>query len=196
MIDDYRVDVQLIEAINMGDRAAFDSLMMRYQPKVSRVIARYVKDAGDVMDLTQEVFMKAYQGIYKFRGESAFYTWLYRIAINTAKNYIMTQGRRLPRITLQIDESGKEKFLLKNTLSEQDTPESLMIRDEMEAAVYKVMRGMPKDVLKALTLRERDRFPYRKIAKVMKCRLGTVKSRIARARGAIDRGVHPFMQHE
>lgn len=193
---DSRVDSQLIFAVNRGDRHAFDVLMMRYQPKIGRVVARYAKDPTDVMDITQEVFMKAYQGIHNFRGESAFYTWLYRIAVNTAKNYIMNQRHSLSNFTLQLNELGEYKVSPKNNVVEQDTPESLMIRDEMEAAVYKVIERLPKDVLMALILRERESFPYQKIAKMMKCRLGTVKSRLARGREAIDKSVDPFLKHE
>lgn len=193
---DYRVDAQLIDAVNRGDRHAFDVLMVRYQPKIGRVVARYAKDPSDVMDITQEVFMKAYQGIHNFRGESAFYTWLYRIALNTAKNYILSQKHSLSNFTLQLNELGEYKVLNRNSITEQDTPENLMIRDEMEAAVYKVIHRLPKDVLMALILREREHFPYQKIAKMMKCRLGTVKSRLARGREAIDKSVDPFMRHD
>src|SRR5476651_776694 len=121
MMLDYRVDIQLIEAINRGDIHAFNTLMMRYQLQVARVVARYSKNPNDIMDITQEVFMKIYQSIHTFRGESAFYTWLYRIAVNTAKNHIMKQSRRLPYLNLNMDEPEKEKFLLKNSIKEQET---------------------------------------------------------------------------
>lgn len=193
---DYRVDGQLIDDVNHGDKHAFDVLMERYQPKIGRVVARYAKDPSDVLDITQEVFIKAYQGIHNFRGESAFYTWLYRIAVNTAKNHVMTQKHRLVSPVFPIDELGDYRTFLRNTIAEQDTPENLMIRDEMEEAIFKVLQRLPKDVLMALILRERDRFSYKKIAQKMKCRLGTVKSRLARGREAIDKSVHVFLQHD
>lgn len=196
MIEDHRADGQLIQAINHGDRHAFDVLVARYQPKIGRVVARYAKDPSDVLDITQEVFMKAYQGIHNFRGDSAFYTWLYRIAVNTAKNHAMTQKHRLATAIFQPNDLDDYKILLRNNVTEQDTPENLMIRDEMEDAIYKVLEHLPKEVLRALILREREHYSYRKIAEKMKCRLGTVKSRLARGREAIDKSVHTFIQHE
>jgi len=192
LMGEYRVDLQLIEAVKRGDVQAFNSLMLRYQSKVFRIVARYVKDPSESMDVTQEVFIKAFRAIQKFRGESAFYTWLYRIAINTAKNYVVTQGRRLPDIDLEINDM--EQFIVRNSLKEQGTPERLMLRDEIEHVVYDVIDHLPKELRTAIMLREIDGLSYEEIAAVMDCPVGTVRSRIFRARAAIDRGVQPLIQ--
>lgn len=190
---DYRVDVQLVDAINQGEDRAFNSLMMRYQPQVLRVVSRYVRNPSDIMDVMQEVFIKMHQNLHNFRGDSAFYTWLYRITINTAKNHIIRQRRHLPYLLLNMENDEKEKFLFKNNAKEQDTPESLLMRNEMEEAILAIIHSFPKDMLTALRLREGEQYSYKQIANKMKCRVGTIKSRIFRARKMIDSKVQNIM---
>lgn len=191
-MNDYRLDYQLIDAVKQGDIQAFNSLMLRYQHKVCKIVARYVRDPSEIMDVTQEVFIKAFRAIQKFRGDSAFYTWLYRIAINTAKNYVVTQGRRLPDIDIEIEDM--EQFMMRNSPKEQGTPERLMIRDELEDVVTDVIEHLPKELRTAIMLREMEGLSYEEIANVMDCPVGTVRSRIFRARAAIDRSVLPLLQ--
>ena len=192
MIQDNRVDTQLVEATRNGESHAFDLLVMRYQARIFRTVARFIKDPSESMDVCQEVFIKAYRALDKFRGDSSFYTWLYRIAVNTAKNYIISQGRRLPDIDLNIE--NMERFIMKNSLKEVGTPEHLLMRDEIEHVVFDVIDHLPKDLRKALTLREVDGLTYDEIADIMHCPVGTVRSRIFRARAAIDKSVQPLIQ--
>jgi RNA polymerase sigma-70 factor (ECF subfamily) len=189
---EYRLDIQLIEAAKQGDSRAFDVLVMRYQTRVFKIVARFVKDPSEIMDVCQEVFIKAYRALNKFRGDSSFYTWLYRIAINTSKNYIISQGRRLPDIDLEI--TDMERFVMRNSPKETGTPERLMMRDEIEHAVYDTIEHLPKDLRLAIMLREIEGLSYEEIADIMHCPVGTVRSRIFRARAAIDRNVLPFLQ--
>lgn len=189
---EYRLDLQLIEAAKLGDRRAFDVLVTRYQTRVLKIISRYVKDPSEIMDVCQEVFIKAYRALNKFRGDSSFYTWLYRIAINTSKNYIISQGRRLPDIDLEIEDM--ERFMMRNVPKETGTPERLMMRDEIEHAVYETIDHLPVDLKTAIMLREIEGMSYEEIADIMHCPVGTVRSRIFRARAAIDRNVLPFLQ--
>lgn len=191
-MENYKIDSQLIDAVKQGDVQAFNSLMVRYQSKVVKIIARYVRDPSEIMDVTQEVFIKAYRAIHKFRGDSAFYTWLYRISINTAKNYLITQGRRLPDIDIDINDM--EQFIVRNSQKEQGSPERLMQRDELEHVVYDVIEHLPKELKTAILLRELEGLSYEEIANVMDCPVGTVRSRIFRARAAIERCVQPLLQ--
>lgn len=192
MQDDNQVDLQLIEATKKGDSRAFDILVMRYQTKVFKIVARLVKDPSEIMDVCQEVFIKAYRALDKFRGDSSFYTWLYRIAINTSKNYIISQGRRLPDLDIEV--ADLERFSAKNSQKEYSTPEHLLIRDEIENIVYDTIDHLPSDLRTAITLRELDGLSYEAIAEIMNCPVGTVRSRIFRARAAIDRSVQPLLQ--
>jgi RNA polymerase sigma-70 factor, ECF subfamily len=189
---EYQVDLQLIDAVKRGDSHAFDTLVMRYQPRVNKIVSRYVRDPSEVLDVTQEVFIKAYRALKKFRGDSSFYTWLYRIAVNTSKNYIISQGRRLPDIDLNIDEV--DRFMVRNAPREYGTPERLLMRDEIEHVVFDTIEHLPKDLRKAIMLREMEGLSYEEIADVMHCPVGTVRSRIFRARAAIDRSVQPLLQ--
>lgn len=188
---EYRLDLQLIEAAKQGDSRAFDVLVIRYQTRVFKVVARFVKDPSEILDVCQEVFIKAYRALNKFRGDSSFYTWLYRIAINTSKNYILAQGRRLPDIDLDI--TDMERFVMKNSPKETGTPERLMMRDEIEHAVYSTIEHLPNDLRTAIMLREMEGLSYEEIADIMHCPVGTVRSRIFRARAAIDKNVQPFL---
>ena len=192
MQDDNQVDLQLIEATKKGDSRAFDIMVMRYQTKVFKIVARLVKDPSEIMDVCQEVFIKAYRALDKFRGDSSFYTWLYRIAINTSKNYVISQGRRLPDLDIEV--ADLERFSAKNSPKEYSTPEHLLIRDEVEHIVYDTIDHLPSDLRTAITLRELDGLSYEAIAEIMNCPVGTVRSRIFRARAAIDRSVQPLLQ--
>lgn len=184
-------DLALIEAVKSGDTHAFGALVRRYQIKVSKIVSRYVKDPSEVLDVSQEVFIKVYRALKKFRGDSSFYTWLYRIAINTSKNYILSQGRRLPDIDIYIEDM--ERFVMRNSPREHNTPERLLMRDEIEHAVYDTIDHLPKDLKTAIMLREMEGLSYDEIAAVMGCPVGTVRSRIFRARAAIDKNVQPLL---
>lgn len=189
---EYQVDLQLIDAVKRGDSHAFDTLVTRYQPRVAKIVSRYVRDPSEVADVCQEVFIKAFRALNKFRGDSSFYTWLYRIAINTSKNYIISQGRRLPDIDLEI--SDMERFVVRNVPRENGTPEHILMRDEIEHVVFDTIDHLPKDLRTAIMLREIEGMSYEEIADVMHCPVGTVRSRIFRARAAIDKNVHPLLQ--
>lgn len=186
-----QVDLQLIEAAKNGDTKSFDILVKRYQSRVFKIVCRFVKDPNETLDVCQEVFIKAYRALNKFRGDSSFYTWLYRIAINTSKNYIILQGRRLPDIDIEIQDM--ERFIMKNSPKETGTPERLMMRDEIEHMVYNTIEHLPKDLRTAIMLREVEGLSYEEIADIMHCPVGTVRSRIFRARVAIDKNVQPLL---
>lgn len=191
MGDDKSVDQALVERVQQGDKSAFDLLVRKYQHKVAKVIARYIRDHDEVQDVSQEAFIKAYRALPNFRGDSAFYTWLYRIAINTAKNYIVARGRRLP--TLDIDIQDAEQFSGDSGLKDYATPEQLMQRDQVESAVLKAVDQLTDDLRTAITLREIDGMSYEEIAEAMDCPVGTVRSRIFRAREAVDKMLRPVM---
>ncbi|WP_297186888.1 RNA polymerase sigma factor RpoE [uncultured Porticoccus sp.] len=177
-------DKLLVARVQKGDKRAFDLLVMKYQYKVHAIVSRYVKDFDEVNDVVQEAFIKAYRALAKFRGESAFYTWLYRIAVNTAKNYLVARNRRPPASDVDAEEAafyeGSEK------LRDIDSPENLLYRDELEAVVDLAIKNLPEDLRTAVTLREFEGLSYEEIAEVMGCPVGTVRSRIFRAREAID----------
>ncbi len=187
-----QVDLQLIEASQKGDTKAFDVLVIRYQTRVYKIVARLVKDPNETMDVCQEVFIKAFRALKKFRGDSSFYTWLYRIAINTSKNYLISQGHRLPSIGFEIIDM--ERFSAKNGPKENGTPEHILMRDEIEHLVYDTIDHLPQDLRTAIILREIDGLSYDEIANIMHCPVGTVRSRIFRARAAIDKTVQPLIQ--
>jgi RNA polymerase sigma-70 factor (ECF subfamily) len=166
---------------------------MRYQGRVFKIVARFVKDPSESLDVCQEVFIKAYRALKKFRADSSFYTWLYRIAVNTAKNFIISQGRRLPDIDIEI--MDMDRFVMRNAPKEFGTPERLMMRDEIEHIVYDTIEHLPQDLRTAITLRELEGMSYEEISEIMHCPVGTVRSRIFRARAAIDKSVQPLIQH-
>ncbi|HCB2900028.1 RNA polymerase sigma factor RpoE [Proteus mirabilis] len=184
-------DQMLVEKVQLGDRKAFNLLVIRYQHKVASLISRYVPQ-GDVPDVAQEAFIKAYRAIGSFRGDSAFYTWLYRIAVNTAKNYLVAQGRRPP--SNDLDASDVENFETSNALKEISNPENLMLSEELRRVVFQTIESLPEDLRVAITLRELDGLSYEEIAVIMDCPVGTVRSRIFRAREAIDNKVQPLIQ--
>lgn len=181
----------LVDKVQQGDKKAFNLLVVRYQHKVASLVSRYVPQA-DVPDVAQEAFIKAYRAISSFRGDSAFYTWLYRIAVNTAKNYLVAQGRRPPASDLEA--SDAENFEAASALKEISNPENLMLSEELKRVVFKTIESLPEDLRMAITLRELDGLSYEEIAEVMDCPVGTVRSRIFRAREAIDSKVQPLIQ--
>ncbi len=185
------VDQELVVQVQKGDKRAFDLLVLKYQHKVVNLISRYIRDHSEVHDVAQEAFIKAYRALPQFRGESAFYTWMYRIAINTAKNYLVSQGRKLPNI--DIDAQDAEQFEGESGLKDNDTPERIALKDEIEATVLKAIEDLPEDLRTAITLRELEGLSYEEIAETMQCPVGTVRSRIFRAREAIDKRLQPLL---
>ncbi|AWS52219.1 MULTISPECIES: RNA polymerase sigma factor RpoE [Providencia] len=184
-------DQILVEKVQKGDQQAFNLLVIKYQHKVASLVSRYVPQA-DVPDVAQESFIKAYRAIGSFRGDSAFYTWLYRIAVNTAKNYLVAQDRRPPASDLEA--SDAENFETASALKEISNPENLMLSDELKKVVFRTIESLPEDLRMAITLRELDGLSYEEIAEIMDCPVGTVRSRIFRAREAIDNKVQPLIQ--
>jgi len=185
------VDRELVQRVQKGEKNAFDVLVRKYQFKIIKLISRYVHDPNEAMDVAQEAFLKAYSALPGFRGESAFYTWLYRIAINTAKNYLVAQGRRPPGS--DIDAHDAEQYEGQSLLKEYETPERLLLKDEIEATVFKAIEDLPEDLRTAITLRELEGMSYEEIAQTMGCPIGTVRSRIFRARESIDAKLRPLL---
>lgn len=185
-------DQQIVEKVQRGDKNAYGLLVTKYQHKVAHLVSRYVKNSGDVADVTQEAFIKAYRALPNFRGESAFYTWLYRIAVNSAKNYLVAQGRKPP--ASDVDASEADYFDGSDALKEQNSPERSLMSDELEKVLYAALDKLPEDLRMAITLRELEGLSYEDIANVMDCPVGTVRSRIFRAREAIDKVLDPLLQ--
>lgn len=184
-------DHQLVLRVQKGDKRAFDLLVLKYQYKVQALVGRFVRDQHEAQDVTQEAFIKAYRALGNFRGDSQFYTWLYRIAVNTAKNHLVSRGRRPPASDVDINDaefhSGSE------ALQENDTPDGEFFRAELEQVVFSTMAALPEDLKSAISLRELDGLSYEEIAEVMDCPVGTVRSRIFRAREAINEKIRPLM---
>ncbi|WP_324002752.1 RNA polymerase sigma factor RpoE [Aeromonas dhakensis] len=193
MSDQNLLDEQLVERVQRGDKNAFNLLVKKYQHKVVNLVARYVNNPGDVPDVAQEAFIKAYRALPTFRGESAFYTWLYRIAVNTAKNYLTSQGRRPPSSDVEAEEA--EYYGGGEALQEVATPENLTLTDEIKRAVFSAIEALPEDLRTAITLRELEGLSYEEIAEIMDCPVGTVRSRIFRAREAIDKKLQPLIEN-
>ena len=189
---DREVDQQLVERAQRGDKRAFELLVIKYQRKLGRLLSRMVRDPGEVEDVTQEAFIKAYRALPNFRGESAFYTWLYRIAINTAKNYLVALGRRAPTTT-EFDNEDAESFDDAEALRDTATPENLLMGREVATAVNRAVEALPEDLRTAITLREIEGLSYEEIAGVMNCPIGTVRSRIFRACEAIAVELRPLL---
>lgn len=184
-------DQELVKKAQRGNKAAFGALVVKYQYKIANLVIRYVKDEDDVQDIVQEAFIKAYQGLAKFRGDSAFYTWLYRIAINSAKNYIVSQSRKIPSRAIGMEDT--EHMESAALIKEFDTPEENMITSEIEKTIYQTIKELPEDLKVVITLREIEGMTYDEIASVMECPIGTVRSRIFRAREAIDKHLKPLL---
>ncbi|MDH3688296.1 MAG: RNA polymerase sigma factor RpoE [Gammaproteobacteria bacterium] len=184
-------DQLLVEQVQRGDKAAFDLLVRKYQHKLGNLVSRYVYDQSEVEDIVQEVFIKAYRAIGRFRGDSAFYTWLYRIAINTAKNYLVSQSRRPPNTDIEAGDA--ELTEVGKKLREIATPEASVLSHELARTVAQALQALPDDLRMAITLRELDGLSYEEIATAMECPIGTVRSRIFRAREAIDKELRPLL---
>ena len=187
-------DQQLVLKVQAGDKRAFDLLVLKYQHKILGLISRYVQDSHEVQDVAQEAFIKAYRALPKFRGDSAFYTWLYRIAINTAKNHLVSRGRRPPGTDVEIEDA--EYYASGSALRDLENPENVLFGEELQAVVNRAIKELPDDLRSAVTLREFDGLSYEDIAEIMGCPVGTVRSRIFRAREAIDRQVQQQLDGE
>ena len=189
---DREVDQQLVERVQGGDKHAFDLLVIKYQRKLARLLSQYIRDPAEVEDVVQEAFIKAYRAMPSFRGDSAFYTWLYRIGINTAKNFLVSQGRKLP--TLQgFDNEEAEDFEDNVLLKEVNTPESELMSQQIAQTVNQTLDSLPDELRTAIVLREIDGLSYEEIANIMSCPIGTVRSRIFRAREAISEQLRPLL---
>ncbi len=187
-----QIDKDLVDRVRRGDKRAFDLLVLKYQQKVANLVSRYIRDPSETLDVTQEVFIKAYRALKNFRGDSAFYTWLYRIAINTSKNFLVSQGRRPPGDDL--DAETAEQLDVGVRLKEYATPESQLLTDEIARTVKAAVDELPEDLRTAITLRELEGMSYEEIAEAMSCPIGTVRSRIFRARDAIDKRLKPLLE--
>ena len=185
-------DQQLVARVQKGDKRAFDLLVLKYQHKIFAIISRFIKDPVEVQDVAQEAFIKAYRAMGNFRGDSAFYTWIYRIAINTAKNHLVSRGRRPPSSDVEIEDA--EIYTTGDQLKDVASPEQNIARDQLQVEVQKAIMGLPEDLRTAVTLREVEGFSYEDIAEVMGCPVGTVRSRIFRAREAIDQHIAPLVK--
>jgi RNA polymerase sigma-70 factor (ECF subfamily) len=185
------IDQALVERVQKGDKKAFDVLVLKYQNKIIQLVNRYVHDPEEARDVAQDAFIKAYKAVGRFRGDSAFYTWLYRIAINTAKNHLVAGGRRPPNS--DIDAQDAEQYDGAMGLKEYATPERLLLKDEIEALIAKAIDELPDDLRTAIILRELEGLSYEEIAQTMDCPIGTVRSRIFRARDAIDTRLKPLL---
>lgn len=186
------IDQLLVERVQRGDKKAFELLVVKYQRKLMRLVSRLVRDPAEAEDVVQEAFIKAYRALAQFRGESAFYTWLYRIGINTAKNYLVTQGRRAPTST-EADAEEAETFDEAASLRDINTPESMLATKQIAATVNSAMEALPAELRTAITLREIEGLSYEEISEAMDCPIGTVRSRIFRAREAIADRLRPLL---
>ncbi|HKA42105.1 MAG TPA: RNA polymerase sigma factor RpoE [Burkholderiales bacterium] len=191
-MSDREVDQQLVERAQRGDKLAFELLVSKYQRKLARLLSRFIRDATEVEDVTQEAFIKAYRALPTFRGDSAFYTWLYRIGINTAKNYLVAMGRRAPTTT-EIDSEEAEGFEDGDQLRDVNTPENEMMSRQVAETVNQTLESLPEELRSAITLREIEGLSYEDIANIMNCPIGTVRSRIFRAREAIAAKLRPLL---
>ncbi len=187
-----QTDLELVRRAQAGDRRAFDALVLKYQNRIINLVSRYVSDPATAMDIAQEAFIKAYRGLKNFRGDSAFYTWLYRIAINTAKNHLAALGRRVPEHGVDAQEA--EQFNGESALKEYGSPERELLRDEIQQTVQEAIDDLPEDLRTAIMLRELEGLSYEEIAQAMDCPIGTVRSRIFRARDAIDKRLKPLIE--
>jgi RNA polymerase sigma-70 factor (ECF subfamily) len=191
-MSDREIDRQLVERAQRGDKQAFSLLVEKYQRKLARLLSRFIRDQAEVEDVTQEAFIKAYRALPAFRGDSAFYTWLYRIGINTAKNYLMALGRRAPTST-EVEAEDAEGLDEGEQLRDINTPESLLLSKEIAETVNATIEKLPEELRKAIQMREIEGMSYEDIAQAMDCPIGTVRSRIFRAREAIAEQLRPLL---
>ena len=191
---DSMTDTELVARVQHGDKSAFDLLVLKYQHRIIKLVGRYVREPADALDVTQDAFLKAYRALPNFRGESAFYTWLYRIAINTAKNHLVAAARRPSDVDLGSNEDG-EQFEIEDMQSTLETPERLLLTEEIRQTVIDAIGKLPDDLRTAIVLREVDGLSYEEIATVMDCPIGTVRSRIFRAREAVDLRLKPLLEY-
>lgn len=191
-MSDREIDQQLVERAQRGDKHAFELLVSKYQRKLGRLLSRFIRDATEVEDVTQEAFIKAYRALPTFRGDSAFYTWLYRIGINTAKNYLVALGRRAPTTT-DFDSEEAESFEDGDQLRDLNTPENQLMSKQVAETVNQTLGQLPEELRTAITLREIEGLSYEDIANIMNCPIGTVRSRIFRAREAIAEKLRPLI---
>jgi len=186
------LDAELVRRVQGGDSSAFDILVQKYQHKVVNLVGRFVSDHAECQDIAQDAFIKAYRAIGSFRGDSQFYTWLYRIAANTAKNHLASRARKSPGYSVDVNDA--EHFEGESRLKEYSNPENLLLTEEIKATVFRAIERLPDDLKSAITLREIDGLSYEEIAEVMDCPIGTVRSRIFRARDVIDKELRPLLE--
>lgn len=191
-MSEQNVDQVLVERVQRGDKNAYNLLVKKYQSKVANLISRYVKNHSDVPDIAQEAFIKAYRALPNFRGDSAFYTWLYRIAVNCAKNHMVASGRKPPGSDVEIEDA--EIYDSGDALRENASPEKLLLTKEIKQVVFNTIEQLPEDLRTAINLRELEGLSYEEIATIMDCPVGTVRSRIFRAREAVDKKIRPLLQ--
>jgi RNA polymerase sigma-70 factor (ECF subfamily) len=187
-----KIDQQLGERVQRGDKGAFNLLVTKYQHKVANLVSRYVKNNSDVPDIVQEAFIKAYRALPNFRGDSAFYTWLYRIAVNCAKNHSVALGRKPPSNDVEVENA--ESFDDGGALRENASPEKILLTSEIKKVIFSTMQSLPEDLRLSINFREIEGLSYEEIATIMECPVGTVRSRIFRARDAIDKKIRPLLQ--
>jgi RNA polymerase sigma factor RpoE len=192
VMSEREIDQLLVERAQGGEQHAFDQLVGKYQRKLGRLLSRFIRDPSEVEDVTQEAFIKAYRALPQFRGDSAFYTWLYRIGVNTAKNYLVSQGRRAPTST-EYDAEEAESFEDASQLRDINTPESLLLSKQIGQTVNAAIDALPEELRSAIVLREIEGFSYEEIASMMNCPIGTVRSRIFRAREAVANKLRPLL---
>ncbi len=191
---DKLADQVLVARVQNGDKAAYDLLVLRYQHRIVNLVGRFVRDPADAMDIAQEAFIRAYRALPSFRGDSAFYTWIYRIAVNTAKNHLASQARRASEASVDIDDATQ--FATEGALRDEATPDRLLLRDEVHRTIVAALEDLPDELRTAITLRELDGMSYEDIAQAMDCPIGTVRSRIFRARDAINKRIAPLLKDD
>lgn len=192
-MSDREVDQQLVERVQRGDKHAFDLLVIKYQRRLARLLSQFIRDQAEVEDIAQETFIKAYRSLSSFRGDSAFYTWLYRIGINTAKNFLVSQGRKVPTTVNGFDNEDAENFEGADALREMNTPESELMGKQVAQIVNESLDALPEELRTAIILREIEGLGYEEIANIMGCPIGTVRSRIFRAREAVAGKLRPLL---
>jgi RNA polymerase sigma-70 factor (ECF subfamily) len=192
-MSEQKIDQALVERVQKGDKNAFNLLVTKYQQRVANLVSRYIKNHSDVSDVVQEAFIKAYRALPNFRGDSAFYTWLFRIAVNCAKNHLVANNRKPSSSDLDVEDV--ENYDGGEALRVNASPEKLLLTEEIKTVIFRTIEKLPEDLRAAINLRELDGLSYEEIAEIMDCPVGTVRSRIFRARDAIDKQIKPLLQH-